>query len=39
MMGQMLLRQAKKPWLSRLLLLKFDAPYMKILYNSKSKKG
>ena len=27
-MGQMLLRQAKKPWLSRLLLLEFDAPYM-----------
>ena len=25
-MGQMLLRQAKKPWLSRLLLLEFDAP-------------
>lgn len=28
MMGQMLFRQAKKPCKSRLLLLKFDAPYM-----------
>ena len=27
MMGLILFRQAKKPWLSRLLLLKFDAPY------------
>ena len=39
MMGQMLLRQAKKPCKSRLLLLKLDAPCMKQRDDIKNQQG